>query len=215
MDAPCGFNGLVSYYFGDSIKCHILTDKKAPSLSNELLLDLYLSGEIRFELNIYYPITNAYYRITYFMDEDERSGHITAFVVGRLIKQQENEIFTASGEIKDKLCAETETFYKKMMDTQSCGVFAYTVPGYQIVTANAEARRMFGYDTVDNLQKHVADVIKNIYYPSPDTLDELKKLRTEDGTVDYECIFNKCTEKEFNVKAKTKCFYSHTGQRIA
>ena len=44
-----------------------------------------------------------------------------------------------------------ETFYKNLMDMQSCGVFAYSMPGYQIITVNAEALRMFHCETMEDV----------------------------------------------------------------
>lgn len=62
-----------------------------------------------------------------------------AFVVGRAIKQVENEIFTSEGQIKNEKVRNQEFFYKNIMDSQDTGVLAYTYPGYELITANAEA----------------------------------------------------------------------------
>ncbi|MGN0650393.1 MAG: response regulator [Oscillospiraceae bacterium] len=214
LSAPCAYNDLVAAYFAEPFNCRILSNSKIRRLSCELLQDCYLSGNIRCEVNLIYPATNAYYRILFFLYEDEISGHIMAFMTCRILRETENEIYTASGEIKNRLQEKNETFYKKIMDEQSCGVFAYTVPGYQIVTANAEALRMFNSSSIDDMQQNILDVINGIYYPVPDTFEKLKSLRTEDSSVDYECIFNKGKENEFYVIAKTKVIYSPNGIRI-
>lgn len=214
LTAPCSYNDLVDAYFDGNIRCRIISESKITKISAETLMNCYLSGKIRCEINIYYPVTNSYYRVLFFLYEDEANGHIMAFTVGRVILELENEVFSASGEIKDKLQEEKETFYKKILDVQSCGVFAYTVPGYRIVTANAEALRMFGYKDIDSMQASMTDIIRQISYPSPETAEKLKTLRTEDGSVDYECIFNKGKENEFYVIAKTKIIYAPNGRRI-
>ncbi len=38
-----------------------------------------------------------------------------------------------------------QDYYKELLDVQSCGVMAYTLPGHRIVHMNAEALRMYGY----------------------------------------------------------------------
>lgn len=214
LSAPCLFNDLIDTYFGEKINCRMLSNSKIQNLSSELLSDYYLSGKIRCEINILYPVTNLYYRVLYFLYEDDFTGHIMAFVVGRIISEVENEIFSVNGTVKDKFREERENFYKSMMDIQSCGVFAYTMPGYQIVAANAEALRTFGYETINDLQQNLAAVIGNIYYPLPETLEKLKRLRTEDRVVDYECILNKGKENECYTIVKTKVIYSPNGRRI-
>lgn len=85
------------------------------------------------------PITNEYIRTLYFLFEDEQNNHIMAFVIGRAIKQVENEIFTSEGQIKNEKVRNQEFFYKNIMDSQATGVLAYTYPGYELITANAEA----------------------------------------------------------------------------
>ena len=214
LSSPCSFNDLIDIYFIKEKKCRILSDDKKQSLSREFLIDSYFSGKIRLEINIFYKITNAYYRILYFLYEDNDSGHVFAFVVCRLINEVENEVFTTNGNKKSKLQEEKETFYKNMMDIQSCGVLAYTFPGYQIVNANAETLRMFGYKSIDDMQSKLYDIIAAVHYTSSDTLEKLKNLRKEDGTVDHEFILNKGEENECYVIAKTKIIYSPNGKRI-
>lgn len=212
--APCSFNELVDIYFGPKMNCSMLIGSQIKKISSEYLMESYLLGKTRCETNFFFPPTNEYYRTLYFLYEDENSGHVMAFVVGRVITQVENEIFTASGEIKNKLSEEKETFYKKLMDTQSCGVVAYTYPGYQIVTANAEALKMFGCETVEQFQNELVTIFSQIYYPSVDTLDKLKRLRNENEAVDYECILNKGKESERYVIVKAKVIFSPNGRRI-
>lgn len=211
---PCLFNDLVNAYFGPEINCRFMKNSKIQGLSGEILSDYYFSGKTRCEVNLLYPATNSYYRIIHFLYEDDRNGHIMAFVIGRVILQVENEIFSANGELKNKMQEEKELFYKTLMNMQSCGVFAYTVPGYQIVTANDEAFRMFGCKSIEDIQNNIKEIVDGIYYPSREALEKLKSLRTRDDSVDYECIFNKGKENEFYVIAKTKVIYLPNGRRI-
>lgn len=214
LSSPCPLNDLIRFYFGPEIQCRMLRNSKIQQLSSELLQDDYFSGKTRFEINLFYPITNSYYRVLHFLYDDDASGHIKAFVVGRAISEVENEIFSSNGEQKDMEQQRRETFYKNLMDMQSCGVFAYSMPGYQIITVNAEALRMFHCETMEDVQRNIREFVGNIYYPVPEHLDRLKKLRTEDATVDFECIFYKGTPQECYVIAKTKVVYSPNGKRI-
>ena len=214
LSSPCPLNDLIRFYFGPELQCRMLRNSKIQRLSSELLQDDYFAGKTRFEINLLYPPTNSYYRVLHFLYDDDASGHIKAFVVGRAISQVENEILSSNGEWKDMEQQRRETFYKNLMDMQSCGVFAYSMPGYQIVTVNAEALRMFRCETMEDVQRSIRELVGNIYYPMPEQLEQLKKLRTEDASVDYECVFNKGTAQECYVIAKTKVVYSPNGKRI-
>ncbi|MDO4482000.1 MAG: ATP-binding protein [Bacillota bacterium] len=211
--SPCKFNELSGFYFDGEIKCRMFLNSDIKMLSAEILMDDYLSGRTRREINLLYPVTNSYYRVLHFIYEDDESGHIRVFVVGRAITEVENEVFTASGEKKDRPFEEREIFYKDLMDIQSCGVFAYSFPGYQIVAANAETLRIFECETIEDIRKNIADVIGRISYPKPEYLEKLKRLRTEDSSVDYECIINEGKANESYLIAKTKIIYSPNGRR--
>ena len=95
-------------------------------------------------------------------------------------------------------------YYKELLDVQNCGLRAYTLPGYRIVHMNAEALRMYGYDSIEEVQENLGPIIRNFYYPNPDTVEKLKSLRDENGAVDYEFVIHKGTEKECHAVAKTK-----------
>ena len=95
-------------------------------------------------------------------------------------------------------------YYKELLDVQNCGLMAYTLPGYRIVHMNAEALRMYGYDSIGEVQENLGPIIRNFYYPNPDTVEKLKSLRDENGAVDYEFVIHKGTEKECHAVAKTK-----------
>lgn len=208
------FNDLISRFFGEEIKCRFLNNSRKKSVSSEYLLNLYLSGETRYEVNVFYPETNSYYRNLYFLYEDENSGHIFAYVISREITEVENAIFTSSGEKKNREQVDREVFYKNMLDAQASGILAYSYPGYQIIAANAETLRMFGLNSIDELKSNLREIVENTYYPSPITVEKLKSLRTMDASVDYDCILNKGTENERTVIAKTRIIYSPHGKRI-
>lgn len=144
LSLPYTFDNLISYYFGSDVKCRMLTGSNINCISSQYLLDLYLSGELRCEVNFFCPITNEYYRTLYFLYEDDVSSHIMSLAVSRVIYDVEDKFFTQNGDKMEQLKVENEKVYKAMLDEQPCGVFAYTYPGYHIVTANAEALRMFG-----------------------------------------------------------------------
>ena len=149
------------------------------------------------------------------MYEDDESGYIRAFVISRRIVQVEDEVFAATGQQKSQGQKETEIFYKNLLDFQACGIFAYSLPGYQIISVNQEALRMLGYSSIEELQDNFQQVIGKISYLSQEDAEKLKALRTKDGSVDYECVFNKGQADERYVIAKSKIVYSLNGRRIA
>lgn len=74
---------------------------------------------------------------------------------------------------------------------------------------------MLGYSSIEELQDNFQQVIGKISYLSQEDAEKLKALRTKDGSVDYECIFNKGQADERYVIAKSKIAYSLNGRRIA
>lgn len=101
-----------------------------------------------------------------------------------------------------------QDYYKELLDVQSCGLMAYTLPGHKVVHMNAEALRMYGYDNINEVQENLGNILSKFYYPNPETVEKLKALRDHNGAVDYEFVINKGTDKECHALAKTKKFLS-------
>lgn len=107
-----------------------------------------------------------------------------------------------------------QDYYKELLDVQTCGLMAYTLPGHKIVHMNAEALRMYGYEKIEDVQQNLENILRTFYYPNPDTVEELKKLRYDDGSVEYEFVINRGNEKECHALGKTKKFVSPEGERV-
>lgn len=106
-----------------------------------------------------------------------------------------------------------ENYYRDLLDIQSCGVMAYTLPGHRLIHMNAEALRMYGLRSVPDAQRNLGNVLSRIYYPDSQTVEHLKTLRNDDDSVDYECVLNKGAANECHVVAKTKVFRIPSGER--
>ena len=214
IKAPHSFDSLADFYFSDDSVCRIIDNSKIKELNNTVILDYFCSGKKRCEINFLYKGTNEYYRAIFFIYMDDKTEHIKAFVVCRSIIEIENELFSSSGYIKSERQRENEVFYKNILDTQSCGILAYSLPKYKIIAANSETLRMFGYKDVNELQDNILDLVTRIYYPDENTKYKLIDLRVNDGEVDYDCYFNKDSDKELYVIAKSKTVRSPSGRRI-
>ena len=51
---------------------------------------------------------------------------------------------------KEKI--EQEDYYRELLEMQSCGVLAYTIPGHKIIHMNAQALRMYGVENIEEAQ---------------------------------------------------------------
>lgn len=60
-------------------------------------------------------------------------------------------------------------FYRDLLDVQACGLMAYTLPEHKILHMNVEALRMYGFDSIEEVQNNFFNIIRNFYYPDPDT----------------------------------------------
>ena len=132
----------------------------------------------------------------------------------RIEKEKEAERHLA--ELNDSLRKEKrrqDIYYKELLDIENCGVLAYTMPGHKVIHMNAEALRMYGIESVEAAQRELGPLLRQVYYPDSEVLNQLKKLRNEDDMVDYECIIGKGKANECHALAKTKVVHIPTGER--
>lgn len=130
--------------------------------------------------------------------------------------EKEKEAERRLAELNDSLRKEKlrqDIYYKELLDIENCGVIAYTMPGHKVIHMNAEALRMYGIESVEAAQRELGPLLRQVYYPDSDVLNQLKKLRNEDDMVDYECIIGKGKANECHALAKSKVVHIPTGER--
>ena len=130
--------------------------------------------------------------------------------------EKEKEAERRLAELNDSLRKEKlrqDIYYKELLDIENCGVLAYTMPGHKVIHMNAEALRMYGIESVEAAQRELGPLLRQVYYPDSDVLNQLKKLRNEDDMVDYECIIGKGKANECHALAKSKAVHIPTGER--
>ena len=130
--------------------------------------------------------------------------------------EKEKEAEQRLAELNDSLRKEKlrqDIYYKELLDIENCGVLAYTMPGHKVIHMNAEALRMYGIESVEAAQRELGPLLRQVYYPDSDVLNQLKKLRNEDDMVDYECIIGKGKANECHALAKSKVVHIPTGER--
>ena len=155
----------------------------------------------------------------------ERDTSVTEYVAVTGIHQdisetvrieKEKEAERRLAELHDSLRKEKrrqDIYYKELLDIENCGVLAYTMPGHKVIHMNAEALRMYGIESVEAAQRELGPLLRQVYYPDSEVLNQLKKLRNEDDMVDYECIIGKGKANECHALAKTKVVHIPTGER--
>ena len=132
----------------------------------------------------------------------------------RLEKEKEAERRLA--EMNDTLRKEKieqEDYYKELLEMQSCGVLAYTIPGHKIIHMNAQALRMYGMKSIEHAQRNLGPMLSKVVYPDADVIGKLKSLRQVDDMVDYECIIGRGEPNECHAVAKTKVIRIPSGER--
>ena len=128
-----------------------------------------------------------------------------AFVVGRAIKQVENEFFTSEGQIKNEKVRNQEFFYKNIMDSQATGVLAYTYPGYELITANAEALLSLTKKQSKKVNKIVTD--KRILLPEDNDLNaEIAVMILSDEGFECERVNDGKKIPDYNFCHVRKCY---------
>ena len=81
MQAPCEFDEMVRRSFGDFLRCQYTADSYIRDLSCESLLHAWQCGKKRVEANLYRTDFDQYVRLTYYLAEDLRDGHVHAYVI--------------------------------------------------------------------------------------------------------------------------------------
>lgn len=127
-------------------------------------------------------------------------------------KEAERRLAELNNELRQE-AERNENYYRDLLDMQSCGVMAYTLPGYRVIHMNAKALQMYGFKSVEEAQQRLGAALRKVYYPQTDTIKHLKKLRNEDDMVDYECVIGKGESNECHALAKTKVVVIPSGER--
>ena len=127
-------------------------------------------------------------------------------------KEAERRLAEINNELRQEK-ARNEDYYRELLDMQSCGVMAYTLPGHKVIHMNAQALKMYGLKSVAEAQRELGNAVGKVFYPKSDTIEQLKRLRDEDDTIDYECIIRKGDPNECHALAKTKVVIIPSGER--
>lgn len=127
-------------------------------------------------------------------------------------KEAERRLAELNNELRQE-AERNENYYRDLLDMQSCGVMAYTLPGHRVIHMNAKALQMYGFKSVEEAQQRLGAALRKVYYPQTDTIKHLKKLRNEDDMVDYECVIGKGESNECHALAKTKVVVIPSGER--
>ena len=127
-------------------------------------------------------------------------------------KEAERRLAELNNELRQE-AERNENYYRDLLDMQSCGVMAYTLPGHRVIHMNAKALRMYGFKSVEEAQQRLGVALRKVYYPQADTIEHLKRLRNEEDMVDYECVIGKGESNECHALAKTKVVVIPSGER--
>lgn len=130
--------------------------------------------------------------------------------------EREKEAERRLAEINKELRQEkirNEDYYRELLDMQSCGVMAYTLPGHKVIHMNKQALKMYGLKNITEAQHQLGIALRKVHYPEVETIEKLKRLRNVDDTVDYECVIGKGEPNECHVLAKTKVVIIPSGER--
>lgn len=127
-------------------------------------------------------------------------------------KEAERRLAELNNELRQE-AERNENYYRDLLDMQSCGVMAYTLPGHRVIHMNAKALQMYSFKSVEEAQQRLGAALRKVYYPQTDTIKHLKKLRNEDDMVDYECVIGKGESNECHALAKTKVVVIPSGER--
>lgn len=126
-------------------------------------------------------------------------------------KLLENKLEKANRDLKKEQLRQND-YYKELMDMVSCGVLSYTIPDHRILHMNAEALRIYGMKDIEEAQSNLGGIFRRIAYTDPQTAENLRSLRNEKDTLDYECVITNGRGEKTNVLAKSEVFITPQGE---
>ncbi len=128
--------------------------------------------------------------------------------------QAEQRLAERNSDLIEKQ-VQQESYYRELLDLQSCAVMAYTIPTYKLCHMNTEALRIYGMESIEQAQQELREVVAAVYYPEKETMEKLKKFRTSDGSLNYEAIVYRGQPNERHIMASTNVLYRGDGERVA
>lgn len=112
---------------------------------------------------------------------------------------------------RDLQVQESQKYYWRLMDRASCGIVVYTIADHHIQYMNAEALRIYGAKSIEEVQNRLkeAPFVKLDIY----TARQLKRMAQEDVSHDYECIISGMDNQDRNVIVHSEVTISLAGER--
>lgn len=104
--------------------------------------------------------------------------------------------------------------FKSLLDMDCYGILIYTIPDYTIQQINAEALRLGGFADLQEAQANFRGILQDAIFPDDLTVQELKKLRSHDGPITYECVLCGKNGMRNRVQARTVSVMNPQGQRV-
>lgn len=85
-------------------------------------------------------------------------------------KEAERRLAEMNKELRQEKIR-NEDYYRELLDMQSCGVMAYTLPNHKVIHMNKQALKMYGLKTIIEAQQQLCTVLRKVYYPEPETVE--------------------------------------------
>lgn len=106
-----------------------------------------------------------------------------------------------------------DDYYKSLLDMVNCGVISYTLPEHRLLHMNAEALRILGVKSVDQVLPVVENMLVKVKYTDESVIHKLRALHTDGGAVDFECTVTSYVGELKNIIARSEAFISPQGER--
>ncbi len=106
-----------------------------------------------------------------------------------------------------------DDYYKSLLDMVNCGVISYTLPEHRLLHMNAEALRILGVRTVEEVLPVVENMLVRVNYTDDSVINKLRALHTDDVAVDFECTVTSYVGEQKNIIARSEAFISPQGER--
>lgn len=190
---------------------HIIDEFRADMLTGNTIAEFRYNHPVKGEICIRCSGKQVKGRAgcTTIMGYDEELADSVQLGNGR---QRENQLVKQNRELVQEQSL-TDSFHKNLMDMSACGIISYTLPERRVLYMNAEALRIYGAENEESAKAHMEELIKKTIYPDPATIAKLIKLRTEDGTVDYQCKVVNSRGYATTLLVRTEIYRTLKGER--
>jgi len=139
ISLPCDFDEVIQKSFtGEMHLRYASGSETVQTISKEALRSSFMSGRKKEVFFVYYPVKNAYYKLTYFMKKDLETGHTRVFVLCETVTgTYMDQISIGFKNVEDQVRLERDLHREEYKKQQELEGYSKILSDYNSIVSNA------------------------------------------------------------------------------